>query len=244
MNTNITYVTALYDIQTPDTRSHSSFTQRLKYLEELFLLNIQIVAFIDPSYKEFIDSSLYPNVTFIYRELNSFFIYSELTRSNLNLPGSRNTGKDTKEFLSLMNTKIEFVKEAMSFCETEYIAWIDGSIYHIVNNKEKVKEGLEKRWTRDVNVCIPGPNRISENETPFDSLAYRIHWIYCGGFFVCKRGYVEEFYRKTIEVLNTWKEKNCLTWEVNIWIDIEQKNRSTIFWVYGDHNDSMLLINE
>ena len=242
---NITYVTALYDIQTPDTRSHASLTQRIEYLKELFLLNIQTVAFLDPSYESLIDASVYTNVKFIYRELKSFSIYKDLMESDLQLPTSRNTGKDTKEFLSLMNTKIDFVREAKEFCETDYIAWIDGSIYHIVNNKERVKEKLEEAWKRDVNVCIPGPNRIQENQTiPFDSLAYRIHWIFCGGFFVCKKIYVDTFYRKTIEVLDTWKEKKCLTWEVNLWIDIFQRDRSSIFWVYGDHNDSMLLINE
>jgi hypothetical protein len=238
-----TYVTALYNIHTPDSRNHSALQNRIDLLCKLFLLDSKIIAFLDPEYTGLINESLYPNVKCIYRSLDTFLLWRKCHEKSLDLPTSRNTGKDTVEFLALMNTKIEFVKEALEYCTTPIIGWIDGSIYHIVQDEEKVKRSLEKQAYVKNQIKVPGPNRLSPHATPIDILANQIQWKFCGGIFQGKKETILKFYEKSLEVLGRWIERGRLTWEVNLWIEIA--NEEELFdWVYGDHNDSMLMLNE
>lgn len=245
---NCTFVTALYNIHTPDTRTHAGLEKRFDLLKRLFSLNISIIAFMDPEYHPLFDTKEYPNVMVIYRPLESFLFWNMCKNPSLILPSTRNTGKDTLEFLSLMNTKIEFVKEALSYCTTPVLAWIDGSIFHIIHDEERVKNALEKDANISENLIkIPGPVQLSSNSTPFHVLANHIQWKFCGGYFQGTRDGIENFYKKSLETLRKWTSNGYLTWEVNIWVDMwdENKEEDKIFqWVYGDHNDSMLLLNE
>ena len=241
--TNITYVTALYSIETPDKRDHAKLDARIDLLKELFLLNIPIIAFLDPDYKDQYDFSMYSNVKILYKPL-SFFLFWRLCKNPLHLPPMRNPGKDTQDFLALMNTKIEFVKEALEYINTPNVAWIDASIYHIISNKEKVKEALEKPVTlSNHRVRIPGPNSLT-NRIEFEELFYRIQWKFCGGFFQGTKEGMCKFYERSYVTLIEWCNRGYLTWEVNLWIDMAQENPEVFEWVYGDHNDSMLLVNE
>ena len=239
-----TYITALYNIQTPDTRDHAGLQKRIDLLEKLFLLNIRIIAFMDPEYRDLIQENKYPNVKIIYREIETFQIWKMCHENKLELPNSRNTGKDTLGFLTLMNMKIEFVREGLEYCTTPIIGWIDGSIYHIVHNEENVKRVLEKEARVGNRIKIPGPIKISEHETPIIVLANQIQWKFCGGIFQGHREKIEEFYTTSMEHLERWIERGHITWEVNVWIGIAYENKEMFEWVYGDHNDSMLMLND
>ena len=51
---------------------------------------------------------------------------------NLEIPNERSTNKDTREYLSLMNTKVELLMRSSQVCEDETIMWIDfGGSYGI-----------------------------------------------------------------------------------------------------------------
>lgn len=241
--TNCTFITALYNIGTPDSRNHSSLEKRIDLIKKLFSLDIPIIAFIDPEYRIFFDNLNYQNVNIIYRSLETFTIWKLCKEKTLSLPLTRNTGKDTNEFLILMNMKIDFVKEALDICSTPIVAWIDGSIFHIVSDEERVKKALEKEVNLGEKVRIPGPVRLSERVTPLTILENQIQWKFCGGYFQGKKEALLDFYEKTIEVLQEWKERGKITWEVNIWVELSDKFK-LFEWVYGDHNDSMLLLNE
>jgi hypothetical protein len=143
-----------------------------------------------------------------------------------------------------MNTKIEFVKEALPYIDTENIAWIDGSIYHIISDENRVKGALEKEYELDTRIRIPGPIQITKQTTPILTLANQIQWKFCGGYFQGKKAAMQDFYEKSFDILVRWIERGHLTWEVNLWVEIEDTYPDYFHWVYGDHNDSMLLVNE
>ena len=191
---NTTYITALYDIRSKDKRNHSGIEKRIELLKKLFSVNIPIVAFLDPEFEIFFkDNNLPTNVKCIYRPLNSFSIYLTLTTTEpkLELPENRSIEKDTIEFLALMNTKAEFVAEGSKFCETENVAWIDASIFHILNDEKRVKEYLETKNHTVEKIRIPGP--IFQKTIDRNNLVKSVQWKYAGGYFICKREYSEIF---------------------------------------------------
>jgi len=178
-----------------------------------------------------------PNVTVEYTELYEFESYTDIESMDIPLPGQRNQVKDTRNFLILMNTKLECIHRAMNKTESAHYAWIDFGIYHVL--KESSLSFLEELASASLQpsfLAMPGCwNRVN---IAFD----KIHWRFCGGFFLGDKISLEIFYNAAkLLWVSTIKEKG-LTWEVNYWAYLEERGLIHPVWYPGDHNDSILQI--
>lgn len=228
-------VTCYYDIYQKPER----FNDYLALFRPLGQSGIPIVLFVEPhmvsQFEEF------PTVKVHALELKSCELYSMGMAYNRELPGNRSVEKDTKEFFSLMNTKMEFIKKAKElYPDIAQYAWIDFGIMKIMKNKERVlnhlRDTLKKPYEK---VMIPGCWAFGRSFT-----VNAIHWRFCGGFFIMPSAHVERFFEHSKCVLKDFctMEMYKLTWETNVWTIIENcAERDNIGWYFADHNDTMVL---
>ena len=227
-------ITSFYEIY--------GLTERIsKYFEWFSALGnsgIPIIVFTDPLHVDLFIN--YPKtVKVIPQSLDTFELYKIGINYKGVLPNGVNKDKDTKEFLSLMNTKIEFIKNAMNHCEDETFVWVDFGILKIIKDKETVLDTLKKvnNMTFD-KVIIPGC-------WTYGIIAFsveRIYWRFCGGFFVIPRNQVLQFYEQCKSVLYDFctMPQYKLTWEVNVWTIVDYYHKHDIQWYHANHNDTII----
>jgi len=193
-----------------------------------------MILFTDPS---LVSKFNFPMVTVVGIPLETFELYSIAHKYNVELPSHRSELKDTKDFLALMNTKIEFIKRASEMVEDDTFIWIDYGIFKIIKNRElafdKLKQIQNMKYT---HITIPGCWDAGLHYSN-DS----VYWRFCGGFFVIPRHHIDTFYDYSKNVLTDLCTQHKLTWETNIWYMIEQKTHGIIQWYSADHNDSIIL---
>jgi hypothetical protein len=162
------------------------------------------------------------------------------------LPSNRNIKKDTKNYMILMNSKIEFVHDAMEQnpFATEQFAWIDFGIMYITKDEEKVLNHLKTISNTELSsdLLFPVCWNVDTSKANVRFVFERIHWRFCGGFFIGKKEALKDFYTKSMTMMRKIvTERNCLTWEVNFWALLELIDDWNPTVYYADHNDSMLL---
>ena len=206
---------------------------------DLGISGIPILLFTDPSlvskFKIFP-----PCVQVIGVPLETFELYQIGMSYQGALPAHRNPAKDTKEFLSLMNTKVEFLLRASEVCEDDTLLWIDFGILKIVKNKETFMEMLRRvNQTSFDRIQIPGCWAYGSAFT-VDS----VHWRFCGGLVVFPRKCIQPFFAHTKHVLTDFCTLPMykLSWETNVWYVTEFcAAKDMIQWYLADHNDSILM---
>lgn len=229
------FITAYYDIYNKPER----FFQYLDLFYDLALSGLPILLFTDPSLvRKF--RILPSNVRVIPMPLNTFELYNIGMSYTRELPSGRTPEKDTKEFFSLMNTKIEFIKRAMDFCEDETLIWIDYGILKIVKDQTRVLEKLKEVNGRVFKkMTIPGCHSFGRHFT-----VEHVNWHYCGGLIIIPKSYVLTFYNHCKHVLIDFctLPQYKLTWETNTWYVVSAcSERDNIVWIQADHNDTMFL---
>jgi hypothetical protein len=231
---NITYVSCLISSPT----DHIANTKRLGWLTHLLELDISLVLFVDSTYK-----NLMPALRESTRLIEIDFQTLETVKliqavPNVQLPASRNTGKDTVDFMTIMNSKPELLKLAMPYVETPFVAYLDAGIKKVFKLDGTLK-GLETLRVHSIPlVMLPGCHPIQPK--PFAKLASQIDWTFCGGFFIVPASAVEEFMQIHLQALGTFLAESKLTWEVNVWTALAPVHRDRIIWFGADHNDTMI----
>jgi hypothetical protein len=229
-------VTSYYDIYNkPDKLTYDY----MPLFNDIALSGIPITLFTDPSLVN--NFSHFPeNVKVIGMPLDLFELYSIGMSYNGDLPGNRTPHKDTKEFLSLMNTKIEFILRASEVCDDDNFIWIDFGILKIVKNKKRFINKLKIVNQHKFNkITIPGCWSFGQAFT-----VESVNWRFCGGLFIVPREYISEFYRHSKNVLSDFCKMPIykLTWETNVWVIAEMfACQNIINWYFADHNDTILL---
>jgi len=151
------------------------------------------------------------------------------------LPDTRTPEKDTRNFLILMNAKIELVNRAIGsgkHASTHY-AWIDFNIYHVLSDpvaSNKLRT-LDEMQLPDTCMYVPGcwgPSVVWDN----------VNWRFCGGFFLGDSASLRKFYEMQ---LREYPNLPKLTWEVNTWAYLESIGW-TCDWYAADHDNSILAI--
>jgi hypothetical protein len=186
------------------------------------------------------------NIAIHYIELDELETYKEtMEQENILLPDIHTPEKDTKEFMILMNSKIEFVKRAIEQnpFQSTHFAWIDFSISHVFKQTESsiafLKE-LGKRTLRTKCLLFPG---CWQKGYQYDRVWDAIHWRFCGGFFLGDKESLlqfEQVYRQNYRQII--QRKQTLLWEVNIWTILEEEYEWTPTWFHADHNDTIVRI--
>ena len=239
METKTLFITAFIDlyVTSPELKSDSV---RLDHFISLARTGIDLLVFTSPKYCETIQNICvkYQNVR-IQRilELNNTYSWAVMSPYKENLPQRRNIIKDSFEFLTLMNAKLEFVDEAIQTVDYPQYAWIDFNIFHVlsVETSSQQLRKLARMPLSNNKVYIPGCWSSGNN------LWDEISWRFCGGFFIGTKKAVKEFTIMYLtHIADIIKKNQKLTWEVNIWALLELSYGWQPEWYYGNHDSTIL----
>jgi len=239
-----TFVTAFIDLGETRTDPQAYLDQFMK----LARTGIPIHLFVSYSYIPLL-LCLQPfqNVYVDPINLEQLELYKALAQHRLPLPAQRTVAKDTRNFMILMNAKVELVDSAirLNHFGTDQYAWIDFRIFHVLQGdeataKDRIRE-LATLELKEPAVLIPGCWSKGLQGT---NLFQSIHWRFCGGFFLGDAASLQSFYELYTEhFLETllYREPNAtLTWEVNFWHYLELHHGFNPIWYKGDHNTTIL----
>jgi hypothetical protein len=245
-------VTCYYDIYNNSLNADKYFD----LFRTLGTSGLSIILFTSADYEEKCRDFPAPCVTVIYTPLETFELYNLCMSYKGELPNNRNTSKDTREYLSLMNTKIGFIQKAAEYSDDDTFIWIDFGILKIIKDTDafihklrflEEKHFLEKSVSKkyfleenaintENNIVIPGCWGFN---TPHDINS--INWRFCGGVIFMPRVHIQTFYDYSKQVITELCTQHKLTWEVNVWNIIESRYlKSIITWYSADHNDTIL----
>lgn len=246
-----TFVTAylkIYDEEYDDTRK---FENRLNHFMKMLELGINICIFIDPEVKDkFIElEEKYNNLKIIgsmkivelelYQLVND---YPELC----NLPTNRHNLKDTKEYMFLMLSKLEFVKKAIDVNPFGSInfAWFDFSLPYVFRDTHNTLLKIKKISTlkfQEKFLYVPGCWHYKVGS--IDYLKNYIVWRFSGGFFIGDKETLTLFYRTSHDYFLTFlNETKTIVWEVNYWAWLESNGLISPTWFDGNHDDNIVNI--
>jgi len=234
-----TFVTALINPNEvrPDRKSSEKYFGHFKKLADT---GISLHVFLSECYLEHFNE-LYGKNPNIYVETVTFeelFAYKELEGLEYELPNVRCPVKDTKNYMIIINSKVEFIKNAITkniFKNNQFV-WIDFGIAHIVQNTNTFSKlrTLENKHKGIYIASMLPPN----NQEDFNN----VNWRFGGGVCIGDKESLLEFcnlsmkeYRKTVE------QKKILTWEVNFWQYLEYKFNLKLNTYRAGFNDSMIL---
>lgn len=237
MATNITYVSALMKIPSPQGPE-----QRIPWLRALLSLDIPLILFVDATYADHIrDLPRGPKTQVHLLEFEDLETTKRVRAAGpLDLPPNRNPHKDTLEFFILMNAKPEFLERARPHVQTPYVAFLDAGIRKICSTNSTLTT-LQTLRVQDIPlVLLPGCWPVRPVANPYPDLWRGINWTFCGGFFIVPVGGIQEWLFLCRAGLETFLERNCITWEVNVWTAFASRLGERLVWFSADHNDSML----
>jgi len=249
---NITFVSSFLNIYNDIPYEHKNIDWYTERFEEIASSGIQIALYTSSCYENQMKTlaEKYPNVKLIQTiELKDTQFYKMCDlHPDITMPETRYEKKDTKEYMLLMHSKIEFMNDTIEKnpWNSSYFAWIDFSISHIFTEKEYSKKHLndisKMKFSNSPFLYIPGCwNKIDANDSEY--YLNRICWRFCGGFFIGDAKSISDFYQLYLIFfpifLNNTKK---MVWEVNFWAWLETNQNWKPRWFLADHNDSMIKI--
>jgi hypothetical protein len=230
-----TIVTALYNIY-PTSSYTTLLWERLSVLTKYF----HVVVFCGAADEEKVRTLT--NVTPVLKELSDMQTYKLMVPVE-GLPTVRTRMKDTREYMILMNAKVEFLALASEVVAAEYYVWLDAGVSKIVSSPDvfiPFRESLD-RYSSD---CIRVPG-VWGKRLRFDIQRFvsGIYWRFCGGQIIVPRDKVSLFLETSLEAIQCLiTATNTLTWEINVWafMEVRMPDFGILFeWIPGDHNDTM-----
>lgn len=240
-----TFVTSIVHLYEKEPYEHKNIEWRISHFKKIAETGIPIVVYYDNTTFSVFEQlfPLFRNIHFFFFDYKKTSIYKECIRDDLELPICKNEKKDTKEYMGLMNTKIEFVRDAIkkNVWKTDHFAWFDFSMAYLfhtptdslekIKNFQKIPEG--KRF-----LCIPGCwNRPSNVQC----LLNVIHWRFCGSFFIGDKETLLQFYDAYLSHFSRFlNDHKKIVWEVNVWAWLENENLINPTWYNADHNDRII----
>ena len=221
-------VTSYYDIYAKPEK----FMEHIYIFYDLLSSGIPITIFTDPSLvKKFLIFP--PSVKVISMPLQTFIRYS--ISMKYDREPNISAVKDTKEFLAIMNSKIEFILKASEISTDDTFIWVDFGILKICKNPDrfinKLKDMNEKTFDK---IMMPR----------YWSSVNQVNWKFCSGVFIIPRKHIQTFYYHSKNVLSDFCNlpQNKLTWENNVLNIIKIFTTDDIIKLYfADHDDSILL---
>lgn len=218
---NVTFVTAF--IHPRNSNPHRNLDVYLKEFTYLRDAGVPLIVFLDKSSKWNIPGS------------KTTEINTELLSENPILPTDRNPAKDTEDYFCVQAMKLQLVAEAVQYCSTPYLAWIDFGVFHMMKQKEKIQTELRVLTSRS----YPTDRLIAPGCWPAGDYGIEsVCWRFCGSFVLGHRSLWKTAYDRQMILYQSISPK--LTWEVNIWAQMDD-----MFRVYfADHNETLFSIPE
>lgn len=245
----VTFVTSFFYIYNKEI-THKSTLWRIDRFKEIVKSGINICIYVCPIFEPYIREieREYPNLKIMkVMEIKDTFISDVCSKYEYTLPSVRNEDKDNAEFMMLINSKTEFMADAIMKNPwfSTHFAWIDFNISHIFRDKEKTLSYLYNLSQQDFVknfLLIQGCWReLTENNE--DYYKNNVNWRFCGGFLIGDNQSIMEFnglYKRYFPQFLE-KEKKLL-WEVNMWAWLERHAGLNAIWNYSDHTDIIIKI--
>jgi len=242
MNLETLFVSAFLDLH-EDRSKDKSIATCFQHFKNLASSGIPILLFLSKSYEEeYRKLGSLPNVRMEFMELDQLQTFYDVP-ADASLPANRTEHHDTRNFMILMNAKIEFVKRALDIVpEANHVAWIDFSICHVLRNREESLARLSmlsQSRLKGTVLAFPGCwDRGIGNPT------HSVCWRFCGGFFLGDRESLIKWSALYRAHFPTLVKSYGLLWEVNVWTLLEQLNDPAFrpHWFKADHNDSIIRV--
>ena len=227
---DVTYVSAFYNIY--DDLKDEYLNYFIKFVSQGFTT----ILYLD---KELTDwktkLSVYSNLTIIAdKSFADLPLVQMFPIETTKLPEIRN--KDTYGYLILMNSKVQFVYDAISVSKTDKMAWIDFGMMKLLKRHDSVFSKLRSVTIPDDKILMPGCT--PQNPVNFN----HVHWRFCGSLFFGKKAIIEDFYNLNQAYMLTLQNQKILTWEVNVWAWLEINHNWKIDYYNANHNDSIINI--
>lgn len=251
-----TFVTAIVDIY--DENHVETNTKKLDFRIEQFKYmaktNIPICVYVCDHTRPYIENLVkegYYNIKIMDENYKNLDIVSIIfsQKDILDLPDIRTKHKDTFEYLTLMHSKMDLIKNAMdhNFWHHDNFAWVDFNVMHVgKTNEDKV---CMQHFLCEISqfspdhfhqIVVPGCWNKGFN---IDNVLRQIHWRFCGGFFIGNREALNDFYELyTIFLPEFLAANKTMVWEVNFWAWLEYYKNWNPMWYEADHNRKILQI--
>ena len=231
----------------PDLNSFKNIDNYLSQGLQLLSLDVPKIIFLPKNLHEWAyNNSNSEHTQIITFEKEDLYFFEELKSFNdISLPASRNLEKDNFEYLLCQNNKINWLKKAQEsskFTNDNYM-WLDFGISHILKNERKLSDLLNEtqQINFDINkILMPShKNWVLNDQINID--LNRINWFLLGGIFVVNKNKITDFYNLCKnQILENLQNQNLMTWEVNIWAQLMQKNSDLFEIYYADHDETLL----
>lgn len=225
------------------------------WFEKLCKTSINLVVYTNlENYNSIYNISIkYPNVLHIINiEIEELQVYKWIKQyensenyKHIKLPEIRNLKKDTLNYFIMMNSKIDLIMKTYKLGQNDIIplfknyAWIDFGIFNVFQNEHISSIKLNTLNTRiypDKYIACPGCWNICT-----ESIVNKINWRFCGGVIIINNLILETYHDIIMKYLENYIfNKGQITWEVNIWADIEREIKLNFGWFSADHNDSII----
>jgi Glycosyl transferase family 90 len=225
----VVFVTAFLDLHEPRVKDKTT-EARFEYFKKLNATGVRLHVFVSPEHRDSVP--LLNNGVVETIALEDLDMYSV---SPAGIPDNRSDVHDTRNFLILMNAKIEFIQRAIKSGHHSgaHYAWADFNLYHVLKDPESADElrAIARSSLPDTCMFFPGcwPKGVM-----WDS----VNWRFCGGFFLGDTTSLLNFY----EVYRReYPRMPKLTWEVNTWAYLESLGVH-FDWYAADHNKTIIEI--
>jgi len=240
------FVTAILDLREDRSKDRSVDT-RFAHFARLVSTGIRLCVFYSSTYRDRIQAicDLHANVQAIPCELEDLWLYKQLAPHTVALPATRTEHHDTRNFLILMNSKLDLVQAALDLHPTvSHVAWIDFNVWHVIKDHANTMNRLQmmaRSTLKETFLAIPGCWSRGYQDSALFSC---VNWRFCGGFFIGDRRSIQGFidlYRA--HAMTAFYEEGVghrLTWEVNLWTWLEAYHGFNPQWFKGDHDDSLV----
>lgn len=189
-----------------------------------------MILFLDPK----INTNLLAlkNVSVIPCSIEDTDTFSILNSSpHADIQVSDNPTKNTKDFHIIMNAKTEFLHKASDITDSNYMAWVDFGIGHVINDDRSFLF-LNNINKMDDGVYVPGCWNYYTN------ILNHPAWRFSGGFFMGDKHSLRRMHDLSTKVIHNLLP--VITWEVNVWSIMEMDHSFPFKWYYGLHDDTIL----
>lgn len=243
-------VTALFDLY-PNTRksdassgrwseTHLSLDFRIECLRSLMDSGADIVVFAQSDIAGSL-GSIPENVKLIPSILSDVATFQALAKIDPRptLPTTRNDIKDTYEYISLMNSKFDFVCEAEKlFPGYSHYSWIDAGILKLCHDNgagiASIREIAKIRCDR----IITPSGYVGREVVAFPTT--EPCWRFLGGLLVIPQPLLASFKSAFDDMLRRVVSAGVITWEVNVLAYVECEHPE-LFDRYGARHDQSIL---
>jgi hypothetical protein len=240
----ITFVTAYLF---PEKHLHICEEFSMKNLIALCKEKLRLVLFVYPEDEEWIRRKLENTegraMPLIYTLQKTDLKIWNLIHEDLNyeLPGNRNTLKDTREYLWKTHIPFELLKKTIEKnpFQTSHFSWISYSARFLIK-KQSTFTYLRDLTNFKKGLLLPGCMANTVNDV--SELLDDICWRFSGGFFVGDAESIINMYEVyVLELEEFLKIHRKIIWEVNFYAYLERYCKEwKASWYYGNHDDSMI----